>query len=250
MARRDTSIGGSKERFPDTIWSCILSPTKLTPEARREKLQGLLAQYWRPVYTYIRLGWRKGVEDSKDLAQDFFAFVLESDLCDKYRKEQGRFRTFLKASLKNFLSEAHRDSRRLKRGGGRVIVPLAVEGSELESTISDSAQLTPEELYDREWAAGIMTDALAELRRELKEQGRSRHLEVFEAYDLSSEPSDRSTYQQIAESLGLSLHDVRNYLVLARRRLKELIARRVGEYVTSREELLGEIRDLSRLFRA
>jgi RNA polymerase sigma-70 factor (ECF subfamily) len=241
----ETSTGGRDEAFPETIWSSILSATD--SKARQERLKQLCALYWRPVYKFVRVSWKKNIEEAKDLTQEFFAHVMESDLLGKYQPQSGRFRGFLKASLKNFLAETHRDNTRLKRGGGKVIVPLNVEGVETDNFLKDSQSLTAEELYDREWAEGLMADCVQKLRAVLIEEGKEKYFQAFERYDLCGD--ERPTYPQIAQDLGLSVHDVRNYLVQARARLKELVVTRIREYVTSRSELAQELSELSDLFR-
>lgn len=242
----ETSTGGRDEAFPETLWSSVLSSRD--PQARQDRLKQLCSMYWRPVYKFIRVSWKKNIEESKDLTQEFFAHLMESDLLGKYRPQAGRFRAFLKASLKNFLAENHRDSRRQKRGGGKIIVPLNMEGVETDSFLKDSQSLTAEDLYDREWAEGLMADCVRRLRDDLKSEGKDAYFEAFERYDLCADDS-RPTYPEIAQALGLSVHDVRNYLVLARARLKELIVERIREYVSSNSELAQELGELSDLFR-
>lgn len=247
MGIKETSIGGVREAFPETLWSSILSDPDRGSEQRRARLQQLLGLYWRPVYRYVRVCWKCSIEDAKDLTQEFFAHILEGDLVARYQPSQGRFRSFLKASLKFFLAETYRDRQRLKRGGGRIIVPLAVDGDEKENMpAGDSA--SPEELYDREWADGIMADCLSRLRASLRAEGKEAYFQVYHTYDLSADEK-KPTYQEIAGTLGLSVSDVRNYLFQVRARLKDLIVERIRAYVTTREELVEELGDLLALFR-
>ena len=114
-------------------------------------------------------------------------------------------------------------------------------------TSKDIVSWTPEEVYDREWAETLMGECLTQLRAELSEQGKEVYYRAFEAYDLAT-PEERPTYGQIAESLGLKVHDVRNHLTHVRSRLRELIVARIREYVTSRSDLMKELQDLTGLF--
>ena len=61
--------------------------------------------YWSPVYTYLR---RKGYKkpEAEDLAQGFFAQLLEKQSYAVADPERGRFRAFLITALKNFLHNA------------------------------------------------------------------------------------------------------------------------------------------------
>lgn len=50
--------------------------------------------------------------------------MLERKDLDTVRREKGRLRSYLLASLKNFLAKAHRRAMAVKRGEGRPLVPL------------------------------------------------------------------------------------------------------------------------------
>src|SRR5688572_2196319 len=121
MGLPDTTLGGSRDAFPETVWSRFVSGTQAVD------LDGLFRFYWRPVYTFIRTASRSSVEDAKDLTQEFFGYLMEGDVLAAYRAERGRFRVFLKGVLRNFLSHDRRDRSRQKRGGGKVPFSLDVE---------------------------------------------------------------------------------------------------------------------------
>lgn len=244
MGVPETQMGGSREAFPDTAWSSILSCPDPNSEERRERLNRLCAQYWKPVYRFIRAAWRRSIEDAKDLAQAFFCRVIESDLVSKYQAHRGRFRHFLKASLQSFLAEAYRESHRQKRGGGRVIVSLDVEEMEAGDVLPDGGQASPEEQFDRQWASDVMAESLRELRRRLQEEGKEALFRVFEAHDLTSRDGLPASYESVARDLGMSVSDVRNHLHIVRSRLKEVVAERISDYVASREEMMEEMREL------
>jgi RNA polymerase sigma-70 factor (ECF subfamily) len=246
---KETSITGGRDGFPETLWSSILSAAGRDDPQRRERFQRLLILYWKPVYKFVRGYWKTTIEDAKDLTQEFFAHILESDLVGKYRPELGRFRSFLKASLRVFLAEVYRDRKRLKRGGGKTIIPLEVEGLETDTFLKDTEQMTPEELYDREWAEGLMADCIRELKQTLHSEGKEDYFRVYEAYDLCRDDRERPTYSELARTINRDLHDVRNYLSHARAKLKDLLVGRIQEYVTTREDLVDELNDLMGLFR-
>jgi hypothetical protein len=48
--------------FPVTRWSLIVAARSAEPEERQRALEILTATYWRPVYKYIRLRWKKDHE--------------------------------------------------------------------------------------------------------------------------------------------------------------------------------------------
>jgi len=65
----------------------------------------LCRTYWYPLYGYVR---RQGLDraSAQDLTQDFFAHLLEKNALETVDRAKGKFRSFLLASLKNFLSKA------------------------------------------------------------------------------------------------------------------------------------------------
>src|SRR5436190_9748181 len=209
MGGLETTIGGSRENFPETIWSSVLAePDLASPEAQaaREKF---FALYWRPVYKFIRTAGRASIEDAKDLTQEFFYYFLEGGLLAKYREEKGRFRSFLKGVLRRFLSESRRDGAAQKRGGGRTIVSLDVTELEAERIRSEKGEPTPEEIFDRQWARDVLTESLADLRRRLTEEGKGDCLRVYEAYELSPGQEEQS-YAALGRGMGLTEHQVKN----------------------------------------
>ncbi|MFL5428592.1 MAG: hypothetical protein ACJ79M_03165, partial [Myxococcales bacterium] len=47
-------------------------------------LETLASIYWRPVYSYLRLRWRRPHEEAADLAQEFFADVVEKEILTRF----------------------------------------------------------------------------------------------------------------------------------------------------------------------
>ncbi len=78
MPRRDTGtgIGGPGGKFPTTQWSAIAALTGGEPDQRKIALEAVINLYWKPVYKYLRIRWRKSNEDAKDLTQSFFARAI------------------------------------------------------------------------------------------------------------------------------------------------------------------------------
>ena len=79
--------------FSTTNWSVVLQAQGQSPAAQ-EALEKLCRTYWRPVYSFIR---REGTspQEAEDLAQIFFALLLERRDSDAVRKEKGRLRSYL-----------------------------------------------------------------------------------------------------------------------------------------------------------
>src|SRR5215467_5138644 len=86
--------------FATTHWSVVLEAQGESPAAEKA-LEKLCCTYWRPIYGYVR---RQGArpEDAEDLTQGFFALLLERKDLNTVRKEKGRLRSYLLASVKHF----------------------------------------------------------------------------------------------------------------------------------------------------
>ena len=93
-----------REWFTTTHWSVVLSARDQDSPQAVAALEKLCQTYWYPLYAYVR---RQGHDEpsAKDLTQEFFARFLQKNRLDHVQREKGRFRSFLLASLKNFLSD-------------------------------------------------------------------------------------------------------------------------------------------------
>ena len=160
--------------FPPTRWSLVLA-AKDGGETAARALEALCRMYWKPVFTYIRAqGFAP--HDAEDLAQEFFARLLERDLLRDTAREKGKLRTFLAVVLKNFLINARATAATRKRGGGLV----RVEGdmAESEALLLESGAAPPDKLFDRHWALTLLGRVLERLGEEYRRAGKG---DVFEA---------------------------------------------------------------------
>ena len=102
--------------FATTHWS-VVAQAALTdvPEAANA-LARLCETYWPPIYSFIR---RRGYapSDAQDLTQSFFAFFLRTKAYARTDRLHGKFRSFLLASVKNFLADNWDRDQAIKRGG-------------------------------------------------------------------------------------------------------------------------------------
>src|SRR5919108_111865 len=76
--------GRPADAFPATSHSALAAIRGTDPQRRRRALDSLAAAYWRPVYMYLRLRWRKSHDEAADLTQEFFAHLLAKDLLDRF----------------------------------------------------------------------------------------------------------------------------------------------------------------------
>src|SRR5215813_13797381 len=114
--------------FPSTQWSVVLAAGRslAEPEMAQAALGELCQIYWTPLYSFVRSrGYT--VHDAQDLTQSFFAHLIEHRIYARVDRQKGRFRSFLLASVKNFLADTADRERTLKRGGAQDFLPLHEE---------------------------------------------------------------------------------------------------------------------------
>jgi RNA polymerase sigma-70 factor (ECF subfamily) len=230
-------MGGFPGEFPKTAWTQVLAAKERDAPEFRAALDRLVQAYWKPVYWVIRTHWSKSNEDAKDLTQDFFLGFLERDRLKNVGPEKGRFRTYVQVMLKNFLASQEAARRARKRGGG--VHMFSMEGV-AEAPVAPSG-LSGEELLDRTWAWTLFRAAQDDLRERYRAAGREIYFTVFEHYDLSDAPPAREV---LAKELGLSVHDVGNYLRHARAAFKEILRERVRATLADEGDLENELRFL------
>ena len=109
--------------FLTTHWSVVAACSDLTTGAAHAALTQLCRDYWPPLYSFVR---RRGYSraDAQDLVQGFFAYLLQSKAYAQTDRNKGKFRSFLLASLKHYLSDVWDRERALKRGGDQKFVLL------------------------------------------------------------------------------------------------------------------------------
>ena len=124
-----------------------------------QALEKLCRTYWPPLYAYIRRDGHDPAE-AQDLTQEFFARLLAREYLQKLHHQEGKFRSFLLAYVKNFLLEQRRRGRAQKRGGGCEFISLNQPVGEEGYLLEPVDELTPIEVFDRRWAQGILQTAL------------------------------------------------------------------------------------------
>jgi RNA polymerase sigma factor (sigma-70 family) len=224
----DTAIGGPHGHFPSTQRSLLDAAAAGLPN---EALERVAALYWKPVYRFIRLKFRKNNEDAKDLTQGFFASALERELFARFDPAKASFRTYLRMAVERFAANAHAAQNRQKRGGDVEFEPIGEQAAATES---------PEEAFDREWQRQLFALALDDLRAFCEGAGKRLQWRVFEAYDL--EAGDRSSYAALAERHGIAETSVTNYLAWARRTLRGFVTERMRAVTSGERELREELR--------
>jgi RNA polymerase sigma-70 factor (ECF subfamily) len=166
-------------RFALTRWSVVLAAGGGEPAARGA-LEILCRNYWYPLYAFVR---RQGHQphDAQDLTQEFFARLLERGWLDGVDRKKGKFRSFLLASMKHFLSNQRDRAAARKRGGCRPPISLDTHFAESRYALEPLDIATPEKIFERRWALTLLEQVLGLLRDEMASRGNAALFDELKA---------------------------------------------------------------------
>jgi RNA polymerase sigma factor (sigma-70 family) len=237
---------GRSDVFPSTHWSVVFAAgrSEVEPQMAEAALAELCRGYWAPLYGFVRSRGHT-VHDAQDLTQSFFAYVLEHKVYARANRQKGRFRSFLLASLKNFLADAADRERTLKRGGAQIFLPLHEEqAQEAESLFQTHSGISNEDrLFDRSWAEALVAAALERLSADYKREGKEqlfKELRIFIAGGAEPPP----TYGELTDRLGITESTLRSHVTRLRARYREALRTEVRRTVDSEKQVDQELREL------
>lgn len=229
----------SRSSFPTTHWSTVLAAGSTNPADAQHALGCLCEGYWYPLYSFIRL---KGHSHhaAEDLTQEFLARLLANDAIAKARPDRGRFRTFLLSALRNFLINEWHRNRAVKRAGPQPVNAVRFKAAE-ENFIREVVDpgLSPEQVFERNWALCVIEQALAVLRAEYAANGRKA---LFDAVAPSIWGGGAPELQsRQAERLGLSVTAFKVAVHRMRKRLREHLESQIRATVETDAEVAAEL---------
>ena len=235
--------------FPSTHWSVVVAAgrSQAEPEVAHAALAELCQTYWAPLYSFLRSrGYT--VHDAQDLTQSFFAYLIEHKIYARVDRQKGRFRSFLLASVKNFLADVSDRERTLKRGGGQKFLPLHEEQiKEAESLFQNHRGASTEDrLFDRSWAEALVTAGLERLSADYRSDAKEKlfnELKIFVAGCAGPPPA----YADLADRLGMTESTLRSHVTRLRARYREVLRAEVRRTVDTEAEVDKELHELLRV---
>lgn len=223
-------------RFPTTRWTLVIDAA--LPGARRTALEELCAAYWPPVYAFIRAQVHDS-EQAKDFTQAFFLRFLEKHDLHPARSGTVKFRTYLLACVKHFLSNEWDRERAQKRGGG-AFFPMKLDEQRFRREPAD--ELTPERVFERHWATTLLERALRSLRYEFEAAGKLANFEALKGCLPGGESSAK--YAGIATALNMSEGAVKVAVCRMRKRFRDILRAEIAETVSTPAGVDDELRYL------
>jgi len=227
--------------FHTTHWTVVMAARDKDAAIAREALASLCSTYWYPLYAFIR---RNGTppHQAEDLTQEFFFRLLERQSLDKVQPSAGKFRSFLLACLKNFLTNEWERSRVQRRGGGRPLIPLDGVDASARYALEPVDHRTPEALFERQWAFAMLERTLAELRREYAAAEKSELFEALQGF-LPGVPGNASR-AELAVQRGMTVGALDVAIHRLRQRFGALLREQVARTVSNAAEVDEELRYL------
>ena len=227
-------------QWATTSWTQVLAAREAPSTEAREALEALCQAYWYPLYAFVR---HQGydADEAADLTQAYFAELLEKDYLADFDPELGRFRVFLKTSIKHFISKEREKARAWKRGGRASLVSIDAD-VESRYQLEPVDRLTPESLYERRWALTLVERVLARIREESRRAGRENEFERLKGFLTGQQP--KVPYSDVADQLGMSEAAVKTAVHRLRQRFGRSLREEIGATVSSPEEVDDEVRHL------
>lgn len=230
-----------------TQWSRVLAARDGSDTEARSALEALCGTYWEPLYAFVR---RQGAaaDEAADLTQGYFTELLDKDFLAGVDPAKGRFRSFLLASLKHFLSHERERARAVKRGGRAQTVSLDVEGAEQRYGLQADQGMTPEEAFQYRWAVTMLNRALGRLRQDSLDSGREAEFDHLKPYLVGA--GGEAPYAETAQQLDKSEAAVKMAVSRLRRRFGQCLRAEVADTVAKSDDVEDEVRHLVATLRA
>lgn len=251
MADSGPSIGQDDPGFFEaTVWSTVLK-AKGEHGLREQQaaLERLLSRYRQPILRQIQASvaghWRTP-EQVEDLTQEFIHQCLRLDFLKKVNADQGRFRTFIKVCIKNFLRDQHVRETAKKRGSGQAALSIDETDEEGRRLLEPAgATPSPDTLLDREWALNVLGRAMDELKRECSRAQREALFEALKGH--LGRGAGGGPAKELGARLGMTEGAVNVAMNRMRRRLGELISDEVRQTVGTQGDWREELKYLVEL---
>ncbi len=223
--------------WPETDWDTVLALRD--PAAHAEALADI-CQIYRSVFLRVLRRWDAGnAGNAEDMVQDFILGLIQHDHLQRVDPALGRFREYVGRMLMNFVRRRHRDALRQKRGAGAEHVELTAEaepGEEAPGT----------EVFDHEWARGLVDQVVAAFQEEAQ---RPEILRMALRELLSHAEAPAASYAELAASTGRTESTLRSEVTRMRARFYERLKQEVA-LTTVRSEIDAELRYLLRALEA
>jgi RNA polymerase sigma-70 factor (ECF subfamily) len=218
--------------FHATRWTLVRKAQGRGEEARAA-LSELCAIYYEPVLQFCRR-WCGDAERAKDLAHGFFEDLLGRENLGAADPAKGRFRGYLLAAVKHFLSRERERESASKRGGDAERVPW-------DEAPEPGVSPDWEREFDRAWALALIGRALDSLAGEMRAAGKSAHFETLRPWLDGGPAGDAAA---AGEALGLAPTALKVAIHRLRQRFRERVREEIAATTADAQDAADEFRHL------
>ena len=226
-SRESSNAGG----FAATHWTVVLAAVGGRDSSyAAEAMAELCRTYWYPLYAFLR---RRGhdTHEAEDLTQAFFARLISRDSLANVDRKKGKFRSYLLGALQHFLSDEHDRASAQKRGGGQKVISLDALDAESRYRLEPAQDLTPERMFEKQWALTVLDHVLVRLKTEMTADGKEALFEALKTTLVGGGETD--SYAAIAAQLGSTEGAIKTAAHRLRRRYRDLLRDEITQIVAT-----------------
>jgi RNA polymerase sigma-70 factor (ECF subfamily) len=227
--------------FHTTRWTRVCL-AKADSDDGRKALADLCDAYYEPVVAYLR-SLLRDADAAREMSHAFFAAMLAGGTIHTADPERGRFRHYVLGAVKHFVANYREAGMRQKRGGG--VAPLSLDASDPDSpalSVLEDARLSPEAVFDRQWAVTVLDRAMDALAAECASQGKMDLFERLRPWLMGE--SGYGDQSAAAQSLGLSAQAMKATVHRLRSRFRQFVKAEVAGTLKDAAVVEDEMRAL------
>jgi RNA polymerase sigma-70 factor (ECF subfamily) len=227
------------EQFSTTRWNVVLLAGDDGSPRSDEALEQLCRSYWYPLYAYLRR-MSYGPQDALNLTERFFARLLRESFGAAAERGKGKFRSFLLLSLNHFLAHERERANDANPSGGQALISIDAREAESRYLQELLPDLSPERIFERQWALAVLERALARLREQHASAGNARHFAALKGF-LTSDAGDKA-FGRVAEELNVAPASIAVTVHRMRQRYRELVRAEIADTVAGTGDIDAETR--------
>ena len=230
-------------QFRTTRWTIIMLAAQSRNPAGKAALAELYRVYWTPLYAFARY---RGCspQDAQDLTQGFFVHIIEHKTLARADPTKGKFRSFLLGAFQNYLSVDAQRARCIKRGGTGEFISLDMRDAEACLLAQPAGGLTPEKLFDAQWAMTLLDQAMTRLCEEYTRRGNLSTFNALKVFVDKDEGKTLPSYEQAAKILGVRAGAAKTLIHRFRKRYSAIVRQEIARTVSDPAEVDEEIHAL------
>lgn len=235
----------SRESFATTRWTLVLAAGNAhgATADTRAALEELCRIYWYPLYAFVRRrGY--GTHDAEDIVQGFLARLIRLNSLSATDREKGTFRAFLLAGVNHYMADEWARNSAAKRDVRKTVSLDALE-AESRYALEPTDHLTPERVFERQWALSLLENVVRRLRDEYESADKG-DLFAGLSFALTGDRSD-VPYATLASRLNLSEGALRVAVHRIRQRYRQLLREEIAHTLAEGEDIDSELADLRRV---